>query len=476
MVLGEAYKKVKTLVKNSFEGATYGSRSAVSHKEVNNVDSSISANLSTLRARSVGAWINSPVANAIFDEWVSTEIGSSAKIRPTSSNDKFNEDISNLWKKHERFLDVGGNMNLLGILTVCTRERRVRGEVFIRLINRKIGKLPCPMQIQVLPSNSVPLFDKDLSNGNKIRDGIEYKGATKVAVHFYKADNSVYNLERVPISKVIHAFDQKFAGQRRGIPSFSPSMLKESEYNSYEENKLNRKASQSGVVGMITKDIIATGDDSQGLTGYDDPEDDNNQQQVEPEDKLISFGVNKLLIGEAGENLTMNNSPDVGQNYEKFTKNNQRLVSIGAGVPYSIAMGDFSGMNDRTLRQINNMFRRRVNGEKERVTNFQIVAKLWRWFIDAAVLSGVRADNYFDNRDDYRAYHFNTEAHAYDHATQDLTAVQSSINIGLESVQGVSDKRGSDWKQALKEKAEYKAEAKKVAEANNLTLDELLGD
>lgn len=470
--------KSRQYVQNSFDGATKGARGAVAHQEVQSVGYALSDNLDTLRGRSVGAWLNSPIANTIFDEWVSTEIGSSAKIHPTSSNDIVNSELSSLWKRHEKFLDVGGNLGLLGILSVSTRERRVRGEVFIRLYNRKIGKFPAPMQIQIIPSNACPLFDKDLSNGNKIKDGIEFKGAAKVAVWFYKnnsEDGDIFNLERVPMSKVIHAFDQKFAGQRRGIPSFSPSMLKESEYNSYEENELNRKASQSGVVGMITKDIIEE-DDAHIQSGYDD---DQQQSQIieEPkESKILHFGVNKMLIGEAGEGLTMNNSPDVGQNYEKFTKNNQRLVCAGSGVPYALAMGDYAGLNDRTLRQINSMFRRRVSGEKERVTNFLIISKLWKWFVNSAVLTGVNVPDYFNKRDDYRSYRFNTEAHAYDHATQDLTAVKSSINIGLESVQSVSHKRDHDWERALKEKAEYLAKQKEIAEKHGLTLEELQGE
>ena len=474
--VGRSIKKVK----NSFDGATQGARKGSFHKETHNVEQSVGNDLEVLRARSAGAYLNSPMAYGAFDQWVTDEIGSSATITATSSNEDVNKTLNELWKRHKRFLDVSSHLNLLGILNQATRERRVHGEVFIRQIRRRPGSLPVPMQVQVIKSHMVPLIDRDLPNGNKIKQGIEFNGMKKVAVWIKKDQGNIHDLVRVPMRNIIHSFVQEFAGQVRGRPSFSTALLKEGEYNSYEESELNRKASQSSIVGMITK-THPEYDDDDGLgdgLGDDDPEpgaevDSEQADDTEDiDDSFVSFGPNQLLIGQEGEGLNLNNSPDVGQNYGVFTTNNQRLVGAGAGVPMPLITGNYDGMNDRTLRQMNNNHRRKVRTEKNLTTDFLVVGKLWRWFVDAAVLAGANIPGYWENRDDYRQYRFSTEAFAYDHPVQDLNAAEKSIKLGTHSEKSFAEERGADYEQNITDKANHIALVKKICTKAGISLSE----
>lgn len=463
------FSKTSKAVKASFDGATVGKRKGSLHQESNNVNDSIENDLETLRARSAGAYLNSPMASSAFEQWVSDEIGSSATITPVSSNESVNDELKELFTKHERFLDVGGHLALLGILNVSTRERRVHGEIFIRLIRRRAGLLPVPMQVQLIKSHMCPIINRTLDNGNKIKQGIEFKGMKKVAIWFKRDENNEYDLIRVPMRDVIHSFVQKFAGQIRAIPSFSTSLLKEGEYNSYEENELNRKGSQSSIVGMVTRQTYEDGGDE---LPPEVPVVEGEAPAEEIDPSFISFGPNKLLIGEEGEGLELNNSPDVGQNYKDFTTNNQFLVSMGAGVPMQLVTSKYDGMNDRTLRQLNNNHRRKVRTERNLTTDFLIVGKLWRWFVDAAVLSGANLPDYRANRDDYRKYRFSVEAFAYDHAVQDITAAKEGIKLGIHSEKSFAEERGIDYEQNIIDKAKHISLVNKACKKAGITVDE----
>ena len=466
-----AAKQSTVKVKNNFDGATRGKRSGSSYTGVDNVNDSIDGDLETLRARSMGAYLNSPILSAAADQWVSDEIGSSATITPLSANSAFNTEITDLWKKHERFLDLDNQLNLVGILSVCTRERKISGEVFIRKIPQPAGAYPLPLKIQVIKSSMIPMLTRTRSNGNKIKQGIEYKNGRKVAVWFRKSedDYEYYDLVRVPVRDLIHSFIQKLAGQRRGIPSMAPSLLKESEYNSYEENELNRKASQSAVVGMITRDEVFEGEVIEG-------EDSEVTETESTAPEFVKMGVNEILVGADGENLEMNNSPDVGQNYKDFTTNNQRLVSMGAGVPFQVVTGNYEGINDRTMRQINNNHRRKVKAERMLASEFLIVNKLWRWVVDASILSGLRVSDYWENRDDYRKCRFTAEAFAYDHAVQDLQSAERAIKLGVKSNQSFCEERGVDSGQNIQDKIEYIKEIKAQCETAGISYNEYMGN
>lgn len=474
-ILTRAIKKIlgtKPVVRAKFDGASKGARSGSFHHETYDINDALDDDLALLRARSTGAWLNSPIANSAFEQWVSDEIGSTAKITPTSSNVKANQVLTSLWEKHERFLEVTGDINLLGVLSVSTRERRVRSEVFIRLIRRKKGSLPVPMQVQIIDSAMCPQITKTLDNGNKIIQGIEFRGLVKVAVWFKKDESNEYDLVRVPVRDVIHSFIRKFAGQKRGIPSYSPSLLTEGEYNSYEENELNRKASQSGIVGMITQSAASDEDELIGGEETSEGEGGESSAVEEIDPVYVSLGPNKLLVGEQGEGLELNNSPDVGQNYKDFTTNKQRLISSGSGVPMQITTGNFEGMNDRSLRQLNNQYRRRVKSEKNLATDFQLVGKLWRWFVDAAVLAGADIPDYYENRDDLRKYRLTVESFAHDHPVQDLTAAEKSIKLGLHSEKSLAEERGTDYEMSIAEKADHIAIVKRACEKAGITIEE----
>jgi len=132
-------------VKNRLDAGTSSDRSSVMYRPVENVNEDIKGDLAKARARSYGASLNSPLIGEAVDTWVSDEIGSRCSIIPMSDNLGVNKKLSELFKKHERFLDVNQEMKLPAILSMAARERRIAGEVFIRLLRRRVGAFPNPM-------------------------------------------------------------------------------------------------------------------------------------------------------------------------------------------------------------------------------------------------------------------------------------------------------------------------------------------
>src|SRR5699024_10039159 len=136
--------------------------------------------------------------------------------------------------------------------------------VFLRIrMRRPEDGLSVPMQLQMLPSEMLPLEmtrQPGLPGGGSIRQGIEFDAiGRRVAYHFLRrhpGDMTDPCLSgetvRVPASEVIHILDPLEAGQLRGVSRFAAAMVTLFTLDLYDDAELERKKTAAMFAMFIT--------------------------------------------------------------------------------------------------------------------------------------------------------------------------------------------------------------------------------
>lgn len=427
---------------SSYEAAGTGRRSKTMTAPGSGPNRSLSYSLETLRNRSRAADRNNAWLWLAVDRLVSNEVGIGVTLRSRAEDLAFREAANRLWARSSQELDAEGLLNFGGIQAQAVRARRVAGEVFIRRRRRDpILGLAVPMQIQVLEAEYVPLgYSRDLDNGNYVRDGIEYNLRGARAAYWMHTSHpnddgriGFENLVRISASDVIHHFAPTRPGQRRGEPNSARSLLGAHTFDSYEDAELVRKQTRAPFTGAIYRDSFETDwkfdpFTGQTLTGALDPE-----SNVEP---------GSFIALAPGEKLELFDGDDNGAGLAEYSRQTLLKICAGFGVPYEVATGDWSKVNDRLVRAIQNEFRRSIEAAQDHLLIFQICSRVWSWWLDAAVFSGaLEAPGYATARPGYQALQARPHGWAYVNPLQDVQAKTSAINAGLTSRQIAIDEQ-----------------------------------
>ena len=188
----------------------------------------------TARAR----WLvrnNGYAANAI-ESWAGNVVGAGIKPSSLIADPVQKAVVQRLWLDWTDEADAEGFTDFYGLQRRVAREIFIAGEVFLRFRPRRPGDgLSVPLQLQMIPSEMLPLGRTEPWSGNPVRQGIEFdKIGRRVAYHFLRrhpGDVTDPGLAgetvRVPASEVIHVVDPVDAGQLRGVSRFAPGIVKD---------------------------------------------------------------------------------------------------------------------------------------------------------------------------------------------------------------------------------------------------------
>jgi len=410
-------------------------------------NSILSSQLETLRNRSRIATRNNPWIFQAIERLVSNEVGVGVTLSSGCKKESFQKQMDALWDEHKNFLDFYGNIPFGGIQQQSVRGRRVSGEVFIQKVRVKHNSpLPLPFQIIVHESDMVPVqLNQDLSNGNVIRQGIEFnKQRRKVAVWFWTNhpkeqafSSSVYSADqftRVPAREVIHHFDSTMRpGQIRGEPNSARSLVSAITFDSYEDAELTRKQTRAPFTGVVTRPEYSEEDFVfDPFTGDSlDTEGGVTPVNATPGTFLNTF---------PGETVTLFDGDNTGQGFKDYTKMVLLKIAAGYGMPYEMLSGDWAGVNDRLVRAIVNEFRRQLEAAQDHLLIFQICRGVWRWGVESAIVTGrIRAADFWSKRDFYLPVIARPHAWEYVNPEQDVNTKIKLMNNRLASRKSVSD-------------------------------------
>ncbi|MGL4869909.1 MAG: phage portal protein [Aeromonas veronii] len=445
----------------AYEGATRAPRGAGWDAPSDGPNRALQSAGPTLRNRSRAAYRNGCFLRSGISKNVTTEVGRGIQLISTSDDKEYRAAINQIWKRQQYVLDPCGVLSWGGQLAQIVRARRMSGEVFIRRTRtrRKVSGI-VPLQLQILESDLCPMeLNRTLKDNRRIVQGVEFVGDRRVAYWFYKEhpnDNqawsngaSLANLIRVSARDVIHHYNPTRPGQVRGEPDATTSLLKGKTFADYDDAELMRKENRAAFTGALYRESHGDEDheyDPQtGRALYADSQTHETQVEVR---------AGSMLRMLPGENMTLFDGDSTGSGYADFMRWQSLQIAAGMETPYPVLTGDWAGLSDRTVRAIMDGYQRSIGADQHNLTGFQVCFRVWRWFVEEAVVMGlVKAPGFADNPWRFLAVDIRPDAWRHLHPTQDIQAREKRIANQLSSAEAEAAECGTDIEDNMKRNA-----------------------
>ncbi|WFS07770.1 phage portal protein [Methylobacterium sp. 391_Methyba4] len=406
--------------------------------------------LDELRRKSRDQARKTPYAGAAIDKLTSNIVGTgivprSTAARPTAGLSKarakqvkqedaaFRAAVQALWLEWTDQADSVGAHDFYGLQALAVRGMVEGGETFTRLRTRLLSDgLPVPLQLQVLEGEHCPHLKTDAPQ--RIRQGIQYDAiGARVGFWLFREhpgdgiiSTQAFEPVLVPAADICHLYRAQRPSQDRGEPWLARALRTLYDFDGYFDAELMRKKNAARLVGFIIKKLEDQSDlPGSGPLGADPPGEDGVG--------TVEFEPATLQVLADGEDIKFSDPPDVGPNFEIFVREAKRQVAAALGLLYELLSGDYSQLNDRTLRAALNDFRRAVEGWQHHLVVFQFCRPVWnRWF-DLALLAGSLKLPAGMTRSQAAAVKWIPQAWPYIHPVQDVQGKAMEVQAGFSS-------------------------------------------
>ncbi len=451
----------------SYEGGAFTRRTLGWNAPTTTPNSGVLGNLTTLRDRSRAAVRNDGFAKQAIDELVSNIVGTGIEPLSQAADPAFRQGILNLWRQWTDQADAAGRLPFEGLQAQVTRAWKEGGEVFVLLRERRQSDgFVVPLQLEVVEPEMCPHTYSVFAGGDRrIRAGIQFNGIGAIEGYWFHPsrphldDWDTSTLKFWPADRVIHVFTPERPGQIRGVPHLVRALIKFLELDKFDDATLLRQQLANLFVAFLTRQpgsgLNTTVDP---LTGQEigDTRDDKPVLKMEP-------GIFQEL--EPGEKVDFSEPPDAGQAYADFMRVQLLGASVAAGVPYEVLSGDFSKINDRTVRVILQGFRRRIEAEQHNILGFQLLRRVWDAFVAEVAILGllpVPYDQFIEDPTPWTAVAWQPQRFPYINPVQDVQAKVSEIRAGLTSRSTAVRETGEDAEEIDAQQAADNARAEKL--------------
>lgn len=346
------------------------------------------SSLTTLRDRSRASNRSDGYSRAAIDRHVSNMVGTGIVPQSRAKDPAFRARLHELYFDFCDYSDADGLREFNGQQALAARGWMEGGEMFIRLRPRlpKDG-LTVPLQIQLIEPELVPVnYTTTAPGGNPIRAGIEFDMIGKRAAYWcWKARPEQLDpiesgtMVRIPADQMLHLFEPVRAGQIRGIPQLTQSLVELFDINGFKDATLLRQKISNMMVGTVTSTPSDIAEQIDPLTG----------QPISMEDGGASIAMEPATMIDMPPGTSVNwSTPPEATGYSDFIREQLMAAAVAADVPYEVLTGDMRGINDRTVRVILGEFRRRVEQRQHHTLVFTMLRPIWLAFIARAILSG----------------------------------------------------------------------------------------
>ena len=368
-------------------------------------------------------------------------------IKPVSlcSDPATRDRIHALWDEWVDYADADGNLDFYGLQTQAVGEMVEGGEAFGRIRARRADDgLPVPLQIQIIPTEQVPLHHATSYNGNTVLQGIERdRLGRRVAYWMHRAHPGdltgpafdLGQLSRVDAADVFH-LRLAPAGQLRGLPWLAVAVATLPQLGDWKDAGLLRKQLIASLVGFVRRAIAQEAsmedltqmwkDVEKGLYG-------DTEVTLEP-------GTMQYLM--PGEEVEFTQWQETSGADEVFERSSLRSVAAGLDLIYEELSGDWNGVNDRTYRAAFATFKRRMRQHQHQLVGYQYCRPVWLRWLTAAVASGALPVPAGVSLRDLQKVEWRPERWEYLNPKQDIEADLMEIEGGLASRQAKIADRG----------------------------------
>lgn len=451
-----------------FNGASTGRRLANFRPTSSGPNSVVQVTGPELVRRSRDMRRNNPHGKRALDLVQVHTVGTGIKPRFLCSHKPTREALTQLWADWTLKADADGIFDFYGLQSLAVSELAEGGETFARLRPRRLSDgLPVPLQVQLLPTEQVPLEYQEPNGTNPVTQGIERDFLGKrVAYWVYSQHPSDYlatpnaidmTPRRVLAGEMCHLYNATRIGQLRGIPWLATAITTLHQVHLYMDAELLRKQMVANIVGFVKK--AASGDMSADELAASWGEVING---IGGELPAVAMEPGTVQYLDLDEDITFNTPQDSSGNFDPFIARNYQAVSASIGTLYEELTGDWKNSNDRTFRAQFNTWKRQVQQWQWNLVGFQFNQPIVMRFIDYAVASGALKVPKSVSDVDLRRVEWRPHRWDYLNPKQDVESQLSEIEGGLTSRQGTVAERGDDIEVIDKQRAEDQAREKSL--------------
>lgn len=370
-------------------------------------------------------------------------------------------EVAQLWEDWIPRADADENaVDFYSLQLQAMNEIFTGGEVLGRLRRRlTTDGYPVPLQVQLIPTEYMPIADWARPGDAKTVCGMEYDAiGRRIAYWMYNrhprelmAASERPVMRRVPAEDVLHSYIADDVGLSRGVPWLSRVLITLHDIIEYLDAEMVRKKT-AALLSVILTDPAPQ--PSFGLVDGSDP----NGGQVDDE---INTNVPPLSPGAMirvanGTSVEVVQPADVGGQFDAFIKQQFLLIAQGLGIPYELLTENFGQLSDRTARLIFKAFERDVvRWQRQLIAD--ICRPVWRAWLHAAIESGAwkpKSDEELRSVQEVRWI-----APPFPHINPKQEAETNILNIaaGLKSRKQVVAEGGGNFRATVREIAEDKA-------------------
>jgi lambda family phage portal protein len=356
------------------------------------------------------------------------------------------------WSKRKH-CSVTGTQSFIDIQKLIIQHASRDGEFLVRKIYNKKSKYG--FQLQVLqPDLLDERLNRDLTNGNYIRMGIEFDGWRKPVAYwlkqlspsneFYSGYQAGTNYERIDAKDIYHGFDAEHSSQSRGVPWMTASMYRMRMLGGYEEAAVKNARAGSNKMGFFTSEngekMLGDGVDAQGnIVSSGEP---GSFEQLPPGVQFVPY-----------------DPKFPSEQHGSFVKAILRGIASGLGVGYNTFANDLEGVNYSSIRA-------GVIDEREMWKSFQVwfteslLEPLFEDWLDASMLK--KAINLpFTKFDKFNAPRWIGRRWAWVDPMKDMEAHVLARQAGFETSTEIIAEQGGDIEEKYAGIAREQALAKK---------------
>jgi lambda family phage portal protein len=341
--------------------------------------------LSRLRDRSRELVRNNAYAKRAIQVIKNNTIGTGIRPTPSIASPENLKKIKDLWWRWAETpeCDWNGKETFYGLQKMVIAAVAQDGEVIIRKrrANSKNGLLPVKLQVCEADQIDDSKENATLPDGGWIIQGVEFDKNGKLVAYWlydrHPGDSLSLYSTRVPSSEVLHVYLQDRPGQVRGVPWSTSIMIKLRDFDDFEDAQLM----QQKVAACFA--VIITSDDTGGTIVSNNSTDSGLSERVEP-------GI--IQHAKPGEAVNVVNPPTTtGQ--DSFSRKVLQAIAAGYGISYESLTGDLSNVNFSSGRMGWLEMHRNIQEWQARIMITQFCDPVWKWFTDAAKISGKVQDS-----------------------------------------------------------------------------------
>jgi len=436
------YKFAASELQRFYDGASKSRRTEGWKSRATSANAEIALTLPILRDRCRELVRNNPYAARGVQAIANNVIGPGILTQFKHNTQRTQKQLNDMWHAwaKTKACDYDGRNTLAGLQRIATRSMTEGGECFIRLrrVPRQssIGpdgneiEVP-PIQLQLLESDFLAanrFSSSFLTSGNRIIQGIEFTpDGKRDAYHLFKEHPGSFNIipistslaVRIPADEVAHIYRQDRAGQIRGVPWLTPSMLRIRDFDDYEDAQLIKQKVAACFSAFI-----------HDLEGADNPLPEKTK--IELGEKLEP-GIMEILP--PGKTISFSNPPSV-EGFMDYTTVTLHGISTGLGVPYAVLTGDLTRANFSSSRMGFVEFGRNIDTWRSDIILPDMLWPVTNWFMAGARLLGVRTEG--------TTRKFTPPKREMVDPTKEVPATIKSIRAGLTTLSEEIRKGGSD--------------------------------